>query len=294
MVEEHMLKAVKYMFAYYLGIVIVDSDVYYSAAFERTQDLNNYLSQYHSPIPGPYEITENRVPMPDDIYTLTKYFERNPLECTGNGRHKKMSLTYFQNVLKYAKNYQRYYQSKHGNVKLMRECFVGKHHPTFGGDKGIYKLFFEDTVSERELAYAYYYVLLLKPDATEIGFYNFITDKEILYKVKELPKHIISIVESRFGLTKNKFGKFNLDEPFELDYKRDITMGKVIKSKKQYFCPCCGKSSWELEYEYNEHYVPVYTYFKVSALCNCNIEANYEFGSHGWYMVKDVEELLLC
>lgn len=294
MVKEHMLQAIKYMFAYYLGIDYVDSDIYYSAAFEKTQALENYLSQYHSPIPGPYEITENRVPMPYDIYTLTKYFEQNPLECTRNGRYKKMSLAYFQNVLKYAKNYQRYYQSKHGNTKLMRECFVGKHHPTFGGDIGIYKLFFEDTVSDRELAYAYYYVLLLKPDAEEIGFYNIETDKEILYKVKELPEHIVSIVESRFGLTKNKFGKFQLGEPFELDYKRDITMGKVIESKKQYFCPCCKGSQWSIEYEHNEHYIPAYNFFKVSTYCSCDLEENYEFGSHGWYMVKDVEELLLC
>ena len=293
MVDE-VKNTVQYLFStYYLGIEPIGKVNRYASDIDMENDLFLFLNVYNRPDTPKYDIVKTKKPMPREIFLLLNYIEKSDYwynRCLTS----PLSLEEFQKILLYAKNYDTYYKQKSGNPKLMKHWIVGENRPTFCGDKGIYKLFFEDEVTNRDLAYAYYYVLLLKPDAEEIGFYNFETDKEILYKVKELPEHLIRMVKIRFELTKNKFEKFQLGKPYNSNIKQETSNAKYIETRKKYDCSLLQDAHFVITASYKEVYTETHRTLHIGISGKSDLDVNVDFGMHGWYVIKKEEELLLC
>lgn len=293
--KELIEKAVMHMMQYYLGSDLnFVFDTYYMD-FKKTRDLSDYLNQFYFRYSGDIHWRKkNAIPMPEDVEMLYYFLEYSYTQET-------ISYKVFQGILRKGKNLAKFYRKVNGNCGLMYKGIVGINHPTFGGKRGIYKVQTKE-VTNRNILEMLFYVYLLKPDAEEIGFYNYNTEEEIILQIKDLPDSWKQVAKTQYQMSSLMFGKVSLDEVL-LSKKKVVRFeenGELLaKTQLKHYASYSVKHTIVIAENYDVRLMPHYHTFSVDLKENPNLkyckgeeyETNYDFGKHGWYVIRKAGEL---
>ena len=211
---------------------------------------------------------------------------------------KEFTMDALNEILELANRIVAFYQKYHCNIQLMYKRYVGINHPTYGGTRGIYKLQ-QEPVTNKDIAYMMYYVYLLKPNAKEIGFYNFVEDEETILQIEDIDEHLRRLAKTQVKITGHHFGVVKTDElRHSYEEFHYYPEDNSIVTKKNLIYPCkCGNGTIELSTIHQKDKPKPYSHqFNVKKNCinDCrDYEPISDFGEKGWFISTCKDEFVL-